>query len=69
VPAWLRSGPRPGLQKASYDYPHEHPGGVSAQQLMPDEVLGARFYEPAEAEGELRGRLEQIRQARDADRR
>jgi len=69
VPAWLRSGPRPGKEKASYDYPHERPGGVSAQQLLPEGVSGARFYEPAEAEVELLQRLEQIRQARAADRR
>jgi putative ATPase len=69
VPPWLRSGPRPGQEQASYDYPHEHPAGVSAQELMPEGVAGVRFYDPAPAEGELRARLEQIRKARGLDRR
>jgi putative ATPase len=69
VPAWLRSGPRPGQEKASYENPHERPGGVSTQQLLPEGVAGARFYEPAEEEAELRERLERIRQALSANRR
>ncbi|MFI4985543.1 MAG: replication-associated recombination protein A [Solirubrobacterales bacterium] len=64
VPPWLRSGPRPGLQTGGYDYPHDRPGGVSPQQLLPDGVRGARFYQPAEAEQELARRLEEIRRAR-----
>jgi putative ATPase len=67
VPAWLRSGPRPGQDTADYDYPHERPGHVSSQELMPDAVTGARFYEPAETEGELADRLGQIRQARSSE--
>ena len=67
VPAWLRSGPRPGQQKASYDYPHERPGRVSPQQLMPEGVAGVSFYEPAETEPELQERSERIRQARALD--
>jgi putative ATPase len=64
VPAWLRAGPRPGLQTGGYDYPHDRPGGVSPQQLLPDGVSGARFYQPADAERELARRLAEIRRAR-----
>jgi putative ATPase len=64
VPAWLRSGPRPGQKTGGYDYPHDRPGGVSPQQLLPDGARGARFYEPAETEQELARRLAEIRRAR-----
>jgi putative ATPase len=64
VPGWLRSGPRPGVQTGGYDYPHDRPGHVSPQVLLPEDVIGARFYEPDEPEKELARRLEEIRQAR-----
>ena len=47
-----------------YDYPHDRPGGVSPQELLPDEVVGARFYEPGENEPAMAERLARIRQAR-----
>ena len=47
-----------------YDYPHELPGQVSDQELMPDRLAGTRFYQPGEAEAALRERLEEIRRAR-----
>jgi putative ATPase len=64
VPAWLRSGPRPGQERGGYDNPHQHPGHLSSQELMPQGVDGARFYEPDEAERELTRRLDEIRRAR-----
>jgi putative ATPase len=64
VPAWLRSGPRPGQEKGDYDYPHDHPGHISPQPVLPDEVADARFYTPDEAEAELARRLREIRRAR-----
>jgi putative ATPase len=64
APPWLRSGPRPGQDKADYDNPHSRPGHLSPQELAPDGVVGARFYEPDEAEAELDRRLREIRQAR-----
>jgi putative ATPase len=67
APAWLRSGPRPGQDKADYDNPHDHPGHVSPQPLLPEDVAGARFYEPDEAEAMLDGRLREIRRARGVD--
>jgi putative ATPase len=47
-----------------YDYPHDRPGGVSEQELMPEGAVGARFYAPGEAEAALAARLEEIRRAR-----
>jgi putative ATPase len=64
APGWLRSGPRPGQEVGGYDNPHEHPGHVSPQELLPEEVAGTRFYKPDEAEAELAKRLEAIRKAR-----
>ncbi len=64
VPGWLRSGPRPGQEVGGYDYPHDRPGHVSPQELLPEEVAGASFYTPDEAERELGERLQRIRRAR-----
>ncbi|HEV7529506.1 MAG TPA: replication-associated recombination protein A, partial [Solirubrobacteraceae bacterium] len=64
APPWLRSGPRPGQDKADYDNPHGHRGHVSPQGLLPEEVAGARFYEPDEAEAQLEKRLREIRRER-----
>jgi putative ATPase len=67
VPGWLRSGPRPGQDQGPahpYDNPHGHPGHLAPQELLPESVAGARFYEPDEAEGELARRLAQILQTR-----
>jgi hypothetical protein len=64
VPGWLRPGARPGQQTGGYDNPYGHPGHLSPQELLPEGVVGERFYEPDEAEAELGRRLEQIRRAR-----
>jgi putative ATPase len=64
VPGWLRSGPRPGQEVGGYDNPHSHPGHLAAQELLPEDVVGARFYSPDEAEAELARRLEQTRRLR-----
>jgi putative ATPase len=64
VPAWLRTGPRPGQRTGGYENPHARPGHISPQELLPDGVAGERFYEPDDAERELARRLEQIRRAR-----
>jgi putative ATPase len=60
-PRHLRSSNR---SDGRYDSPHQHPGHVNAQELMPDGVIGARFYAPDDAEAALRRRLEEIRRAR-----
>ncbi len=64
VPPWLRPGARPGLQGGGYDYPHEHPGQLSPQELAPDGVVGERFYRPGETEARLAERLEEVRRLR-----
>jgi putative ATPase len=64
APPWLRSGPRPGQDKREYDNPHGHPGHVAAQELLPEGVVGERFYTPDDAEAELAARLQRIRRAR-----
>src|SRR5579862_1064032 len=61
VPGWLRPGARPGQEVGGYDYPHEHPGQVSPQELLPESVVGERFFQAGEAEAQLAKRLEQVR--------
>jgi putative ATPase len=67
-PAYLQSAAYPAAAKLGrgqgYDYPHDRPGGVSPQELLPEGVVGERFYAPDEAEAALRDRLEAIRRAR-----
>ena len=50
-----------------YQYPHSFPGHHVAQQYLPDEVLGARFYEPSVEgyEKDITRRLAAWRQAQD----
>jgi putative ATPase len=60
-PAHLRSRLRGG---GGYDDPHDRPGGVSPQELLPEQVAGTRFYEPGEREPDLAERLRAIRAAR-----
>ncbi len=66
-PAPLRSAAYPGAAKLGrgqgYDYPHDHPEGVSEQELMPAEAEGERFLELSEhgEEAAMRERLERIR--------
>ncbi len=59
-PVQLRSGGR----GEGYDLPHDRPGHVSPQELLPDAVVGARFYAPDAAEAALAARLAEIRRAR-----
>ena len=67
-PSYLRSSGHPGARPLGrgqgYDSPHDHPEGVSSQELLPDEVVGARFYVPGEGERELTERLAEIRRLR-----
>jgi putative ATPase len=72
VPGWLLSGPRPARrapEQEGYDYPHDRPGHLSPQELLPEGVVGARFYEPDAAEAELVKRLELIRRRRGREQR
>jgi len=69
-PGPLRSAAYPGAEALGrgqgYDYPHDHPEGVSGQELMPPEAEGERFLELSDhgEERELAERLERIRRAR-----
>jgi putative ATPase len=69
-PDYLRDAHYPGAKKLGrgegYVYPHDEPGGVSEQPLMPPEVRGERFYEPTDRgfEARLRERLEEFRRGR-----
>jgi putative ATPase len=67
-PAPLRSAAYPGAAKLGrgldYDYPHDHRGHVNEQEHLPAGLEDVRFYEPDDAEGELRERLARIRAAR-----
>ena len=60
----LRPGARPGQDVGGYDNPHIHQGHLSPQELLPEGVAGARFYEPDEAEAQLAERLAEVRRAR-----
>jgi putative ATPase len=68
VPAHLRDGHYPNaaaLGVVGYQYPHDVPSGVLAQQYAPDEVAGRRYYEPGGhgAEARLREVLARLREA------
>jgi len=69
-PSYLRDAHYPGAKKLGrgegYDYPHDRPGGVSDQELMPDDAVGELFLELTShgEEAAWRERLEQIRKAR-----
>ena len=60
-PPHLRSSVR---SDGGYDNPHARPGHISPQELLPDAAVGARFYEPYDAEAQLARRLAEIRRAR-----
>jgi putative ATPase len=60
-PPHLRSSTR---SDGGYDNPHKSPGHISPQELLPDRAIGARFYEPDDAEAALRSKLDEIRRAR-----
>jgi putative ATPase len=63
-PGYLRSANR---VEGNYDYPHERPGHISPQELLPSTVAGMRFYVPDDAEALQRERLRAIRRARGRD--
>jgi putative ATPase len=66
-PDYLRDAHYPGARKlgrgVGYVYPHDEPGGVADQSLLPEEVRGERFYEPTDRgfEAELSRRLRELR--------
>ena len=64
-PAYLRTSTR---NDGEYDSPHQSPGHISGQELLPDPVAGARFYEPDDAEAAFRERLAEVRRLRGRER-
>ena len=52
VPAHLRDAHYPGAKAhghgQAYRYAHDHPHGVAAQQYLPDELAGVRYYHPTD---------------------
>lgn len=58
VPPHLRDSHYKGSQKLGhgqgYQYPHDLPGGIAAQQYAPDALHGKRYYEPTRYGAEAR---------------
>ena len=67
VPVHLRDAHYPGAARLGhgrgYEYPHDFPEGVAAQQYAPDSLAGRRYYEPSRhgAEARYAERSERIR--------
>jgi putative ATPase len=67
VPPHLRDGHYAGAaalgHALAYQYAHEHPGGVAAQQYPPNELVGVDYYRPTNrgAERGMGERLEKLR--------
>ena len=67
VPAHLRDAHYPGARDlghgTAYVYAHDEPHGVAAQQYLPDELAGTRYYEPTDRgyERSVTERLDRIR--------
>jgi putative ATPase len=72
-PPYLQDAHYAGAKKlgrgVGYVYPHDQPGGVAGQPLLPEEVQGERFFEPTDRgfEAELAKRLEELRKHADRD--
>ncbi len=71
VPPPLRDAHYPGAKRLGhgkgYVYPHDSDVGVVAQQHLPDELRGRRYYEPTNhgQERDVQARLEKIRRILD----
>ncbi|SNT43376.1 replication-associated recombination protein A [Actinacidiphila glaucinigra] len=67
VPSHLRDSHYKGAAKlghgTGYQYPHDLPGAIAAQQYAPDEIHGRRYYEPTRygAEARYADVLERVR--------
>lgn len=63
-PPYLRGKISEGFVPGVYDYPHDRPGSVSPQELMPEGLEERRFLQPAPHEQVLRDRIAAARVAR-----
>jgi putative ATPase len=67
VPAHLRDAHYPGARGLGhgrgYRYPHDDPRGVVTQQYIPDDLVGADYYQPTDhgAERAVRERVPRLR--------
>jgi putative ATPase len=67
VPLHLRNAPTSLMREIGYGegykYAHDHEGGIVAQQNLPENLAGRRYYEPTDrgAEAEFARRLDRIR--------
>ncbi|WP_421741411.1 replication-associated recombination protein A [Cellulomonas sp.] len=67
VPSHLRDAHYPGAKQlghgTTYLYAHDQPHAVAAQQYLPDELVGTRYYEPSDRgyERQVTERLDRIR--------
>jgi putative ATPase len=68
-PDYLRDAHYPGAKElgrgTGYQYAHDHPGNVAAQQYLPDDLAERSFYEPSGngREKQLGERLAELRRA------
>ncbi|WP_147793638.1 replication-associated recombination protein A [Cellulomonas sp. Y8] len=69
VPAHLRDAHYAGAKQLGhgkgYLYAHDHPHGIAAQQYLPDDLVGTRYYSPTEngyerQVGERLGRIRSV---------
>ncbi|HWI30216.1 MAG TPA: hypothetical protein VNT50_01885, partial [Microbacterium sp.] len=73
VPLHLRDAHYAGAKRLGhgkgYKYPHDSEIGVVAQQYLPDDLRGTRYYEPTNhgAERDVQARLDKIRRILGAD--
>ena len=71
VPTHLRDAHYPGARSlghgAGYQYPHDLPGGIAAQQYLPDELTHRQYYRPTRhgAESSWADVLARLASARD----
>ncbi|GAA1845967.1 replication-associated recombination protein A [Microbacterium koreense] len=73
VPVHLRDAHYPGAKRLGhgkgYVYPHDADVGVVAQQYLPDELRGRRYYEPKSlgAERDVHARVDKLRRIIDGE--
>lgn len=66
VPAHLRDAHYSGAKKlghgVEYKYAHDYPHGIAPQQYLPDELVGAQYYQPTDRgfERDLSARVERV---------
>jgi len=71
VPTHLRDAHYAGAERlghgSGYRYAHDAPHAVAAQQYLPDELVGRRYYEPTDRgyERQVQDRLARVRQILD----